>query len=233
VTWTKRRRLHRRSVRRRGGGARDQPPDVSEVGRRGRLVLCVQTKFGVREVYAAPIPGGTLSPTSIPQFVRPLIIAPAMPTTGSDAYKIAVRQFNRRSFRRRCRPRRCGVTALRLTRRTSTISGFDHFSTFDRVRARRGGDAPRMHQPTAFPIDVYRNGEEFIVELDVPGMDPSTINVDVERNMLTVTGEAHPQHEDVDEALVCERPHTRFRRQLYLGDNSNLRTSRPPANWVC
>ena len=56
-------------------------------------MLCVQTKFGVRELSALPIPGGTLNPTSIPQFVRPLVIPPAMPTTGGDAYTIAVRQF--------------------------------------------------------------------------------------------------------------------------------------------
>jgi spore coat protein A, manganese oxidase len=64
-----------------------------KLGAAGALVLCVQTKFGVRELYALPIPGGTLNPMSIPQFVRPLVIPPAMPTTGGDAYTIAVRQF--------------------------------------------------------------------------------------------------------------------------------------------
>jgi bilirubin oxidase len=59
----------------------------------GALVLCVQTKFGIREVHAASIPGGTLSAKAIPQFVRPLVIPPAMPTTDTHAYTIAVRQF--------------------------------------------------------------------------------------------------------------------------------------------
>jgi spore coat protein A, manganese oxidase len=59
----------------------------------GALVLCVQTKFGVRALHALPIPGGTLQPASIPQFVRPLVIPPAMPMTGENTYTIAVRQF--------------------------------------------------------------------------------------------------------------------------------------------
>src|SRR5215831_517158 len=100
-----------------------------------------------------------------------------------------------------------------------TITGFDPFSTLDQFFVRRGAAPGRMSQPVSVPIDVYRKGDEFIVELDVPGIDPSTIDVDVERNVLTVAGEVHPRHEDVDEVLVCERPHMRFRRQLYLGDN--------------
>ena len=100
-----------------------------------------------------------------------------------------------------------------------TITGFDPFSTLDQVFGRAGAAPGRMSQPSSVPIDVYRKGDAFIVELDVPGIDPSTIDIDVERNVLTVAGEVHPGHQDVDEVLVCERPHMRFRRQLYLGDN--------------
>jgi HSP20 family protein len=100
-----------------------------------------------------------------------------------------------------------------------TITGFDPYSTLDRVLGRMSTDPGRMNQPVSIPIDVYRKGDEFIIELDVPGIDPSTIDIDVERNILTVAGEVHPRHEEVDEVLVCERPHLRFRRQLYLGDN--------------
>jgi HSP20 family protein len=99
-----------------------------------------------------------------------------------------------------------------------TISSFDPFSTFDRMLSRlssTGAAASLM----SLPMDVYRKGEQFVVELDVPGVDSSSIDINVERNMLTVSGEVHARHEDVDELLVCERPHARFRRQVYLGEN--------------
>ena len=101
-----------------------------------------------------------------------------------------------------------------------TISAFDPFSTIDRMLSRMG-TASRFGtvQNLSLPMDVYRKGDEFVVELDVPGVDPSAIDMAVERNMLTVSGEVHPKHEDVDEVVVCERPHARFRRQVYLGEN--------------
>jgi HSP20 family protein len=69
-------------------------------------------------------------------------------------------------------------------------------------------------------MDVYRRGDEFIVELDVPGVDPASMDITVERNMLTVAGEIHSRHDqDADELLVCERPHARFRRQVYLAES--------------
>jgi len=101
-----------------------------------------------------------------------------------------------------------------------TISTFDPFSTLDRMLARLGaGGGISQNQTLSLPMDVYRKGDEFVVELDIPGVDPSTIDITVERNMLTISGEVHPKHEDVDEVILCERPHARFRRQVYLGEN--------------
>ncbi len=59
----------------------------------GALALYVPTSTGLRKVFAAPIPGGTLSPRAIPLFQSPLVIPPAMPTTAADTYEIAVRQL--------------------------------------------------------------------------------------------------------------------------------------------
>ena len=97
---------------------------------------------------------------------------------------------------------------------------FDPFSTLDRMLSRLGpGSGLGAGQSWSLPMDVYRKGDEFIVELDVPGVEPSSIDMTVERNMLTVSGEVHPRHDDVDEVIVCERPHARFRRQVYLGED--------------
>ena len=98
-----------------------------------------------------------------------------------------------------------------------TISVFDPFSTLDRVLSRMGaGSGYGTSQNLSLPMDVYRKGDEFIVEVDIPGVDPSTIDMTVECNMLTISGEVHPKHEDVDEIIVCERPHARFRRHALI-----------------
>src|SRR5690242_17291504 len=99
-----------------------------------------------------------------------------------------------------------------------TLSNFDPL--FDRMLSRMQSGLAGPGTQMAPPMDVYRRGDEFIVELDVPGIDPSAIDITVERNMLTVAGEIGPRHDqDADEVLVCERPHTRFRRQVYLGES--------------
>jgi HSP20 family protein len=100
-----------------------------------------------------------------------------------------------------------------------TISAFDPFSTFDRVLSRMGQGGQGAVQQLSVPMDVYRAGDEFVIEADVPGVDPSTIDMTVERNMVTIAGEVHARHQREDELLLCERPHAKFRRQVYLGDN--------------
>jgi HSP20 family protein len=65
-------------------------------------------------------------------------------------------------------------------------------------------------------MDAYRRGDEFIVH-DLPGADPSSIDVTVERNALTVRAERHFDFREGDELLVSERPQGIFSRQLSLG----------------
>jgi HSP20 family protein len=102
-----------------------------------------------------------------------------------------------------------------------TISSFDPLLTLDRMLSRMSPGFQGGSSQMAPPMDVYRRADEFVVELDIPGVDPSSIDITVERNMLTVSGELHARHDDADEVLVCERPHVRFRRQVYLGESLN------------
>jgi HSP20 family protein len=98
-----------------------------------------------------------------------------------------------------------------------TVSGFDPFSTMDRLFGRSGlGEGGS--RSLGLLVDVYRSGDDFIVEVDVPGVDPEKLDVTVERNMLSISGERPAGHGDA-EAVLCERPHARFSRQLYLGEN--------------
>jgi len=67
-------------------------------------------------------------------------------------------------------------------------------------------------------MDAWRDGDEFLVEFDLPGIDPSAVDLDVERNVLTVRAD-RPGLTEKTELLAAERPRGVFSRQLILGDN--------------
>jgi len=69
------------------------------------------------------------------------------------------------------------------------------------------------------PADSYRNGDEFVIAFDLPGVDRDAIDIDVERNVLTVRAERRPVNLG-EQAVVqlSERPLGVFSRQLFLGD---------------
>src|SRR5687767_836622 len=74
-------------------------------------------------------------------------------------------------------------------------------------------------KPAAMPMDAYRANDEFVVCFDLPGVDPSAIEVDIERNVLTVKAERRPAAGGDDVQMqVSERPLGVFSRQLFLGD---------------
>jgi HSP20 family protein len=69
------------------------------------------------------------------------------------------------------------------------------------------------------PMDAYRAGDEFVVAFDLPGVSADAIELDVERNVLTVKAERRPTITgDNAEMQVSERPLGVFSRQLFLGD---------------
>jgi len=105
--------------------------------------------------------------------------------------------------------------------RLDPFAGFERM--FDTLYG-RGEDARR-----SMPIDIYRKGDRYVVEMDLPGADPDSIEVSVERNMLNVAAETRSSHENADEQIVCERRHARFTRQVYLGDD--LDTERVEASF--
>jgi HSP20 family protein len=68
-------------------------------------------------------------------------------------------------------------------------------------------------------MDAYRKGGQFLVHFDVPGVDPDSIELTVEKNVLTVNAERSRQWgDDVEEVVVSERPVGSFSRQLFLGE---------------
>jgi HSP20 family protein len=91
----------------------------------------------------------------------------------------------------------------------------DPFRELDRLTQKALVTAAR---PAAMPLDAFRAGDVFAVELDLPGVDPDSIDLDVERNVLTVRAERRPSVGEDVELLVSERPRGPLSRQLFLGD---------------
>lgn len=83
-------------------------------------------------------------------------------------------------------------------------------------------------RPAAVPMDAWRDGEELVIELDLPGVAPDTIDIDVERNVLTIRAE-RPARAEQKEMVAAERPRGVFSRQLILGET--LDTERVEARY--
>jgi len=91
----------------------------------------------------------------------------------------------------------------------------DPFRDLDRLTQQVFGTAAR---PALMTMDAWRDHDQFIVEFDLPGIDADSIDLDVERNVLTVCGD-RPAREGIEELVAAERPRGVFSRQLILGDN--------------
>jgi HSP20 family protein len=96
----------------------------------------------------------------------------------------------------------------------------DPFREFDRLAQQVLG-AGTTSRPAIMPMDAWREGDAFVIELDLPGVRPETVDIDVERNVLTVRAERPARNGDW-EMLASERPTGLFSRQLVLGDNLDL-----------
>jgi HSP20 family protein len=97
----------------------------------------------------------------------------------------------------------------------------DPFQEVDRLARQLLGDpqSGTWSRPVAMPLDAYRTGDEYIVAFDLPGVTPESIDVDLERNVLTVKAERRPLDLGKDAQLqASERPLGVFSRQLILSD---------------
>ena len=101
---------------------------------------------------------------------------------------------------------------------------FDPFREFDRMFEQSWSQAAQA----SVPMDAYRHGDAFVVHLDLPGVDPSSIDISVEQNVMTIRAERHWQTVEGDEIVANERRQGEFRRQLFLGnalDSDNIHAS--------
>ena len=94
----------------------------------------------------------------------------------------------------------------------------DPFRELDRLTQQVFGTNGTVARPSVMPMDAWRAGDTFVVEFDLPGVDPDSIDLDVERNVVTVKAE-RPARDEGSEMIAAERPRGVFSRQLVLGDN--------------
>jgi len=96
----------------------------------------------------------------------------------------------------------------------STLLRFDPFADVDRMF----DQAFNQRRRPSFPMDAYRSGETVVVHFDLPGVDPNSISLEYERQILSVSAEREWRPVEGDQLLASERVHGTFQRQLLLGD---------------
>ncbi|WP_034278574.1 Hsp20/alpha crystallin family protein [Haloechinothrix halophila] len=94
----------------------------------------------------------------------------------------------------------------------------DPFRELDRLAQQFLGYTGTSARPAAMPMDAYRSGDDYVVQLDLPGVSPDSIDLDVERNVLTVKAERKAEFGDDADVQIAERPRGVFSRELFLGD---------------
>lgn len=91
----------------------------------------------------------------------------------------------------------------------------DPFRELDRLAQQVLGTTAR---PTPMPMDAWQDGEEFVVAFDLPGVAVDSVDIDIERNVLTVRAERTDPADEKTELIAAERPRGVFSRQLILGE---------------
>jgi HSP20 family protein len=117
---------------------------------------------------------------------------------------------------------RCRLEAGTAYVEVTMLLRFDPFREFDRLAEEMWKG--QAQSPMRIPMDAFRRGDSVEIHFELPGVDPSSIDLEVERNTLTVSAERTVSNErrEGEEVMVRERRHGRFTRQLTLGDNLDV-----------
>jgi HSP20 family protein len=109
------------------------------------------------------------------------------------------------------------------------VMRFDPFRELDRLTQDLWQTGSRRASATVMPIDAYRQGDRFVVHFDLPGIDASSVDLTVEKTVLTVRAERSASWGPDAELVVAERPQGSFTRQLFLAET--LDTDRIEASY--
>jgi len=94
------------------------------------------------------------------------------------------------------------------------MATYDPFRDLDRIASslfdtRRG--------PRRMPMDLYREGDHYVLSADLPGIDPGSVDIDVDGQLLTIRAERTLTTGDGVKWITREREAASFLRQLNLG----------------
>jgi HSP20 family protein len=95
---------------------------------------------------------------------------------------------------------------------------YDPFRELDRV----AGALFETRGPRLMPMDLYRAGDVYVLNADMPGIDPGSVDIDVDGQLLTIRGERTLANHDNVKWLTRERTAGSFLRQLNLGQGIDL-----------
>ena len=109
----------------------------------------------------------------------------------------------------------------------------DPFREPDRLTQQFFGANGTTARPAVMPMDAYRSGNEYVVEFDLPGVAPDSIDLDVERHVLTVKAERRPGFDEGVEVQVSERPRGVFSASCSWATPSTRTTSQHTTTRAC
>jgi HSP20 family protein len=92
---------------------------------------------------------------------------------------------------------------------------FDPFTELDRLT---GSLLGASRGPKFMPVDLYRDGEQYVLTADLPGVDPGSVDVDVDGQLLTIRAQRTADIRDGVKWLAQERPHGSYLRQFSVGE---------------
>ena len=92
---------------------------------------------------------------------------------------------------------------------------FDPFSEFDRLASTMLDS--RLGSPRFMPVDLYRENDTYVLSADLPGVDPGSVDIDVDGQLLTIRAQRTADSRDA-KWLAHERPHGSYLRQFSLGE---------------
>lgn len=96
---------------------------------------------------------------------------------------------------------------------------FDALSQFDRL-ASSVFDTARA--PRLMPVDLFRDGDQYVLSADMPGIDPASVDLDVDGQLLTIRAERHAPANEQVKWIAHERPYGSYMRQFTLGDGVDV-----------
>ena len=92
---------------------------------------------------------------------------------------------------------------------------FDPFSELDRLT---GNLLQFRPGPRFMPVDLYRDGDQYVLNADLPGVDPGSVDIDVDGQLLTIRAQRTAGNEEGVKWLAEDRPHGTYLRQFSLGE---------------